>query len=81
MDRLTAQVQSLSQSLQTIQLTPGPQGPAGAQGPAGPQGAQGPAGTPSDVTVNVEGLAGTAASDVPVLAGFAIFTQIDGHRR
>ncbi len=67
---------------QGAQGVDGPQGPVGPQGAAGPQGDQGPAGpagTPSDVTVNVEGLAGSgsAASDVPVLAGFQMFVDIN----
>jgi type VI secretion system secreted protein Hcp len=56
----------------------GPQGVQGPQGAQGAQGAQGPAGTPSDVTVNVEGLGGSSTSGVPLLAGFEVFTSIDG---
>jgi hypothetical protein len=41
---LQQQIDHLKAQLATIQLTPGPQGPAGPQGPLGPQGLQGPIG-------------------------------------
>ncbi|MFT7472704.1 MAG: hypothetical protein ACI8XU_002607 [Kiritimatiellia bacterium] len=41
---IPGQIIDLQQQLNTIVLTPGPQGPSGAAGPAGPAGATGPAG-------------------------------------
>jgi hypothetical protein len=41
---LQTRVSELATQLENIELTPGPQGPVGAQGPVGPQGVPGPQG-------------------------------------
>lgn len=44
LDNLQNQVDGLQQQINTIELTPGPEGPQGPEGPAGPQGDPGPEG-------------------------------------
>lgn len=48
-NNLQNQVDDLQQQINTIELTPGPQGPQGDVGPVGPQGETGPAGPQGDV--------------------------------